>query len=106
MEAEEKAAAAVAVVAAASEDQRAPPPLHCRRPLPWPGHGKGCHALLYITICELKTADLGPLQSIKPLVLCKPGRFFLLPGGLLGLTHRHLLTCDVVVAEKPVDFLA
>ena len=27
-----------------------------------------CHALLYITICELKTADLGPLQSIKPLL--------------------------------------
>ena len=31
--------------------------------------GAVCHALLYITICELKTADLGPLQSIKPLLL-------------------------------------
>ena len=31
------------------------------------GSGCLCHALLYITICELKTADLGPLQSIKPL---------------------------------------
>ena len=30
--------------------------------------GAVCHALLYITICELKTADLGPLQSIKPLL--------------------------------------
>ena len=27
------------------------------------------HALLYITLCELKTADLGPLQSIKPVLL-------------------------------------